>query len=63
MFQELMPLLAERFLVLTLSRVNGEEICLNVISDRRQAIQASAVSPTPGNRSSSRLQGCAPCGG
>ena len=31
MFQELMPLLAERVLVLTLSRVNGEEICLNVI--------------------------------
>jgi PRTRC genetic system protein E len=31
MFQELMPLLAERVLILTLSRVSGEEICLNVI--------------------------------
>ena len=31
MFQELMPLLAHRVLVLTLSRVNGEEICLNVL--------------------------------
>lgn len=31
MFQELMPLLAHRVLVLTLSRVNSEEICLNVL--------------------------------
>ena len=31
MFQELMPLLSQRVLVLTLSRVNSEEICLNVI--------------------------------
>jgi PRTRC genetic system protein E len=31
MFQELMPLLAQRVLVLTLSRVSSEEICLNVI--------------------------------
>ncbi len=31
MFQELMPLLAERVVVLTLSRVNEEEMCLNVI--------------------------------
>ena len=31
MFQELMPLLAQRVLVLTLSRVDVEEICVNVI--------------------------------
>ncbi len=31
MFQELMPLLAQRILVLTVSRVNVEEICVNVI--------------------------------
>ena len=31
MFQELMPLLAQRVLVLTLSRTNSEEICVNVI--------------------------------
>ncbi len=31
MFQELMPLLAHRVLVLTLSRVSDEEICLNLI--------------------------------
>jgi PRTRC genetic system protein E len=31
MFQELMPLLAHRVLVLTLSRINSEEICLNVL--------------------------------
>lgn len=31
MFQELMPLLAQRILLLTLSRVNDEQICVNVI--------------------------------
>lgn len=31
MFQELMPLLEKRVLILTLSRVGAEEICVNVI--------------------------------
>lgn len=31
MFQELMPLLAQRTLVLTLARVNSQEICVSVI--------------------------------
>jgi len=31
MFQELMPLLAQRLLLLTLSRVSDEQICVNVI--------------------------------
>jgi PRTRC genetic system protein E len=31
MFEELMPLVAQRVLVLTLSRVSDEEICVNVI--------------------------------
>jgi hypothetical protein len=31
MFQELMPLLAQRILLLTLSRVSEEQICVNVI--------------------------------
>ncbi len=31
MFEELMPLLAQRMLILTLSRVSDEEICVNVI--------------------------------
>lgn len=31
MFQQLMPLLAQRVIILTLSRVNAEEICVNVI--------------------------------
>jgi PRTRC genetic system protein E len=31
MFQELMPLLAQRTLLLTLSRVSDEQICVNVI--------------------------------
>ena len=31
MFQELMPLLAQRILLLTLSRVSDEKICVNVI--------------------------------
>jgi len=30
-FEELMPLLAQRVLVVTLSRVSGNEICVNVI--------------------------------
>jgi hypothetical protein len=29
MFQELMPLLSQRVLILTLSRVTDEEICVN----------------------------------
>lgn len=37
MFQELMPLLAQRVLVLTLSRVGAEEICVNVIPRPLQA--------------------------
>lgn len=31
MFQELMPLLSQRVLIITLSRVNDEKVCLNVI--------------------------------
>ncbi len=31
MFQELMPLLSQRVLILTLSRVSDEEVCVNVI--------------------------------
>ena len=31
MFQELMPLLAQRILLLTLSRVSDEEMCINVV--------------------------------
>lgn len=31
MFQELMPLLSQRMLILTLSRVTDEEICVNII--------------------------------
>ena len=31
MFEELMPLLTERVLVVTLSRVSDEQICVNVI--------------------------------
>jgi PRTRC genetic system protein E len=31
MFQELMPLLAQRILLLTLSRVSDEQLCVNVI--------------------------------
>jgi PRTRC genetic system protein E len=31
MFQELMPLLSQRVLILTLSRVTDEEVCVNVI--------------------------------
>ncbi|MGH9569861.1 MAG: PRTRC system protein E [Candidatus Angelobacter sp.] len=37
MFQELMPLLVHRILVLTLSRVSAEEICVNVIPRPLQA--------------------------
>jgi PRTRC genetic system protein E len=36
-FQELMPLLAQRVLVLTLSRTNSDEICVNVIPRPRTA--------------------------
>lgn len=31
MFQELMPLLSQRILILTLSRVTDEEVCVNII--------------------------------
>jgi PRTRC genetic system protein E len=31
MFQELMPLLSQRVLIITLSRVTEEEVCLNII--------------------------------
>ena len=31
MFQELMPLLSQRVLIITLSRVTEQEVCLNVI--------------------------------
>ena len=31
MFEELMPLLAQRVLVVTLSRISGDEMCVNVI--------------------------------
>jgi PRTRC genetic system protein E len=41
-FQELMPLLAQRVLVLTLSRTNGDEICVNVIPRPLQAVEKDA---------------------
>jgi PRTRC genetic system protein E len=56
MFQELMPLLAQRMLLLTLSRVSDEKICVNVIpkplkSDQRDDENALttplAVTGTP----------------
>jgi PRTRC genetic system protein E len=56
MFQELMPLLSQRVLVLTLCRVTEEEVCLNVIpkplkSDQRDEDAALttplAVTGTP----------------
>lgn len=31
MFQELMPLLAQRIVIITLSRVSDEEMCINVV--------------------------------
>jgi PRTRC genetic system protein E len=42
MFQELMPLLAQRVLLLTLSRVSDEQLCVNLIpkplkSDQRDS--------------------------
>lgn len=37
MFQELMPLLAQRTLVLTLCRISADEICVNVIPRSLQA--------------------------
>ena len=48
MFQELMPLLTQRVLIVTLSRVSDEQICVNVIpkslkSDHRDADAALAT--------------------
>ena len=43
MFQELMPLLLQRVLILTLSRVGDEEICVNVIPNQVLAYQALAM--------------------
>jgi PRTRC genetic system protein E len=37
MFQELMPLLTQRMLLLTLSRVSEEQICVNVIPKALQS--------------------------
>lgn len=34
MFQELMPLLSQRVVILTLSRLSDEEVCVNVIPNR-----------------------------
>lgn len=42
MFQELMPLLAQRVLVLTLSRTNSDEICVNVIPRPLKAVEKDA---------------------
>ena len=39
MFEELMPLLTQRVLVVTLSRVSAEEICVNVIPKRLKCDQ------------------------
>ncbi len=39
MFEELMPLLTERVLVVTLSRVRADEICINVIPKPLKADQ------------------------
>ena len=39
MFQELMPLLAQRILLLTLSRVSDEKICVNVIPKQLRSDQ------------------------
>ena len=43
MFQELMPLLLQRVLILTLSRVGDEEICVNVIPNQVLAYLALAM--------------------
>jgi len=48
MFQELMPLLSQRVLIMTLSRVNEEKVCLNLIpkalkSDQRDDDAALAT--------------------
>jgi PRTRC genetic system protein E len=55
MFQELMPLLAQRILLLTLSRVSDEQICVNIIPKSLKSDQCDdaalttplAVSGTP----------------
>jgi PRTRC genetic system protein E len=39
MFQELMPLLSQRVLIVTLSRVSDEEVCVNVIPKPLKANQ------------------------
>ncbi len=41
MFQELMPLLSQRVLILTLSRVSDEELCVNVIPKPLKSDQQS----------------------
>jgi PRTRC genetic system protein E len=41
MFQELMPLLSQRVLILTLSRVTDEQICVNVIPKPLKSDQQS----------------------
>ena len=41
MFQELMPLLSQRVLILTLSRVSDEEVCVNVIPKPLKSSQQS----------------------
>ncbi|MGA7646608.1 MAG: PRTRC system protein E, partial [Terriglobales bacterium] len=49
MFQELMPLLAQRVLLVTLSRVSDEQICVNVIPKSLKSDQQDddAVLTTP----------------
>jgi PRTRC genetic system protein E len=48
MFQELMPLLAQRMLLLTLSRVDSETICVNVIPQRlKNTTEENGASTTP----------------
>ena len=41
MLQELMPLLSQRVLILTLSRVSDEEVCVNVIPKPLKSSQQS----------------------
>ena len=49
MFEELMPLLTERVLVMTLSRVRADEICINVIpkllKSDQQDVDAALTTP------------------
>lgn len=49
MFEELMPLLTERVLVVTVSRVRADEICLNVIpkllKSDQQDVDAALTTP------------------